>query len=97
LQGRRLKERNQGQQQQGQELGWGSRKGVHLAYFAGAPAEGEESGATTEGVELGIIRGSRKGVNLAYFAGAPTEGEESGATTAGAGVGYDRGSKKGVI
>jgi hypothetical protein len=43
LQERRLKER-QGQQQQGQEFGYdiGSKKGVNLAYFSGAPAEGEE-------------------------------------------------------
>ncbi len=56
LQERQLKERNQGQQQQGQELVIirGSRKGVHLAYFAGAPAEGEESGATTAGAGVGI-------------------------------------------
>ncbi len=56
LQERRLKERNQGQQQQGQELGIirGSKKGVHLAYFTGAPAEGEESGATTAGAGVRI-------------------------------------------
>jgi len=51
FQERRLKERNQGQQQQGRVRGYDreSKKGVHLAYFAGAPAEGEESGATTAG------------------------------------------------
>jgi hypothetical protein len=57
-----------------------------FVYFAGAPAEGEESGATTAGAGVGYDRGSKKGVNLAYFTGAPTEGEESGATTAGAGA-----------
>ncbi len=32
----------------------GSNKGVYLAYFAGAPAKGEESGATTAGAGAGM-------------------------------------------
>ncbi len=63
LQERRLKEMNQGQQQQGQDLGIirRSRKGVYInflfVYFTGAPAEGDESGATTAGEGEGICQG----------------------------------------